>query len=71
MIRVTSADYHRPRFGFDADGWRRIVDMAVAYAQSNGGYDWPSGVMPYPMPTNHMLYALYLKPRLLREEWAT
>jgi hypothetical protein len=71
MIRATYSDRYRTRFGFPLEAWGRIVDMAVAYQQSNGGYDWPSGVMPYPMPTNHMLYALYLKPRLLREEWAT
>lgn len=45
-IRVSLADAGRPRFGFTAGAWERIVQLAIAYQA--GGYDWTDRQEPAP-----------------------
>lgn len=58
-IIVTYADRYRPRFGFTLKTWPCIVDLAIAYAAADGGYDWPDGVMPVQV-SPRLLFARHL-----------
>lgn len=66
MIRVTTADYARPRYGFPLSQWVPLVKLALAYQDAGGGFDWPDGVAPEPP---RLLFAKRIAPQLIAEEF--